>query len=61
MISCYNRQSNYGYDVSSASSSSSSVTPLEVVPNEALLTWETAGLSEDGADFLLKEADVALK
>lgn len=61
MISCYNRQSNVGYSVSSASSSSSSVTPLEVVPNEALLSWETAGLAEAGADFLLKEADVALK
>ncbi len=61
MISCYNRQSNVGYSVSSASSSSSSITPLEVVPNEALLTWETAGLAEAGSDFLLKEADVALK
>ncbi len=61
MISCYNRQSNFGYDVSSASSSSSSVTPLDTVPNDALLTWETAGLAEDSSDFLLKEADVALK
>ncbi len=26
-----------------------------------LLTWETTGLEEDGADFLAKEADVALK
>lgn len=59
MISCYNRASNVGYNDSA--SSSSSITPINVVPDEALLTWETAGLSEDGADFLLKEADVALK
>lgn len=59
MISCYNRQSNIGYNDSA--SSMSSITPIDVVPNEALLTWETAGLAEDGADFLAKEADVALK
>lgn len=58
VISCYNRQSNIGYNESS--SSSSSITPLAVVPNEALLTWEATSLA-DGADFLLKEADVALK
>lgn len=59
MISCYNRQANIGYNDSA--SSASSITPIKVVPNEALLIWETAGLAEDGADFLLKEADVALK
>ena len=59
MISCYNRQANIGYNDSA--SSSSSITPIDVVPNEALLTWETAGLAEEGADFLAKEADVALK
>ncbi len=59
MISCYNRQSNIGYNDSA--SSSSSITPIEVVPNDALLTWAAAGLAEDGADFLEKEADVALK
>ena len=59
MISCYNRASNVGYNDSA--SSSSSITPINVVPDDALLTWETAGLSEDGADFLLKEDDVALK
>ena len=59
MISCYNRQSNMGYNDSA--SSLSSVTPLDVVPNDALLTWDAAGLAEDGADFLAKEADVALK
>lgn len=59
MISCYNRASNVGYNESS--SSSSSITPIDVVPDDALLMWETAGLAEDGADFLNKEADVALK
>ena len=59
MISCYNRASNIGYNDSA--SSSSSITPIEVVPDEALLTWQATGLSEDGSDFLAKEADVALK
>lgn len=59
MISCYNRASNIGYNESS--SSSASITPIDVVPDDALLTWETAGLTEDSADFLNKEADVALK
>ena len=59
MISCYNRASNIGHN--NAASSSSSITPIDVVPDEALLTWETTGLVENGADFLLKEADVALK
>ncbi|CCH00394.1 Phytanoyl-CoA dioxygenase domain-containing protein 1 [Fibrella aestuarina BUZ 2] len=58
IISCYNRQSNIGYNESS--SSSSSITPIDVVPNDALLTWEAASLADE-ADFLLKEADVALK
>jgi phytanoyl-CoA hydroxylase len=60
MISCYNRASNIGYN-DSAPSATSSITPIEVVPDEALLTWNTAGLSADNADFLAKEADVALK
>ena len=59
MISCYNRASNIGY--SDSASSSSSITPIEAVPDEALLTWQSAGLSEAEADFLAKEADVALK
>jgi phytanoyl-CoA hydroxylase len=59
MISCYNRQSNIGYNESS--SSSASITPIEVVPNDALLTWDAAGLLEEGAGFLSKEADVSLK
>jgi phytanoyl-CoA hydroxylase len=59
MISCYNRASNIGYNDSA--SADSSITPIDVVPDEALLTWETAGLSESGSDFLVKENDVALK
>jgi len=59
MISCYNRASNIGYNDSA--SSSSSVTPIDVVPDEALLIWETIGLVEEGADLLTKEADVTLK
>ncbi len=56
MISCYNRQSNVPYN----EKSTSCVTPLDVVPDEALLEWETSGL-QDAADFLSKEADVTLK
>ena len=59
MISCYNRASNIGYNDSA--SSSSSITPIDVVPDEALLTWDAAGLVEEGADFLTKETDVSLK
>ncbi|WP_080058413.1 phytanoyl-CoA dioxygenase family protein [Spirosoma aerolatum] len=59
MISCYNRQSNIGYNESS--SSSASITAIDVVPNDALLNWDAAGLVEEGAEFLSKEADVALK
>lgn len=59
MISCYNRQSNIGYNESS--SSSASITPIDVVSNEALLTWDAAGLVEERAGFLSKEADVSLK
>ncbi|MFD1875615.1 phytanoyl-CoA dioxygenase family protein [Hymenobacter bucti] len=59
MISCYNRASNIGYNDSA--SSNSSITPLETVPDDALLRREAHGMAEDGADFLRKEADVALK
>ena len=59
MISCYNRTANIGYNDSA--SSASSITPIQIVPDEALLTWETSGLAEEGADFLSKEADVSLK
>lgn len=59
MISCYNRSANIGYNESS--SASASITPIDVVPDDALMTRETNGLAEDGADFLSKEADVSLK
>lgn len=59
MISCYNRSSNIGYNESS--SSSASITPIDIVPDEALLTWNTVGLAEENAGFLIKEEDVALK
>jgi phytanoyl-CoA hydroxylase len=56
LISCYNRRSNIPYNEPSASST----IPLEAVPDEALLQWETKGLS-DSANFLEKEKDEALK
>jgi phytanoyl-CoA hydroxylase len=59
MISCYNRASNIGYNDSA--SAMSSITPIEVVPDDALLNWETSGLSEESSDFLAKENDQALK
>ena len=59
LISCYNRSTNIGYNESS--SLSASITPIEIVPDEALLTWDAAGLAESEADFLSKEADVSLK
>jgi phytanoyl-CoA hydroxylase len=59
MISCYNRSSNIGYNESS--SSSASITPIDLVPDEALLTWNTGGLAGKNAGFLVKEEDVALK
>ena len=56
LISCYNRKENMPYN----ESSSSSTVPLEAVPDEALLQWETKGLA-DSANFLEKEKDEALK
>ena len=59
MISCYNRASNPGYN--EPSDTQSNTTPIEVVPDDALLIWETSGLKEEEAAFLKKEEDVALK
>ncbi|MEP7279024.1 MAG: phytanoyl-CoA dioxygenase family protein [Bacteroidota bacterium] len=56
LISCYNRASNTPYNEPSASST----LPLQTVPDEALLQWETRGLG-DTANFLEKEKDEALK
>ncbi|HLY70647.1 MAG TPA: phytanoyl-CoA dioxygenase family protein [Puia sp.] len=56
LISCYNRKSNVPYN----EPSKSSTIPIEAVPDEALLEWETGGLQE-GSGFLEKEKDEALK
>ncbi|MBC7949985.1 MAG: phytanoyl-CoA dioxygenase family protein [Chitinophagaceae bacterium] len=56
LISCYNRASNIPYNEPSGSST----VPLEMVPDEALMTWEADGLG-DSANFLAKEKDEALK
>jgi phytanoyl-CoA hydroxylase len=56
MISVYNRASNIPYN----EPSQSSTVPLKTVPDDALLKWDTGGLS-DNASFLEKEKDQALK
>jgi ectoine hydroxylase-related dioxygenase (phytanoyl-CoA dioxygenase family) len=55
LISCYNLQSNLAY----AETSTSWKTPVQVVPDDAILNWKAGSLSE--ADFLKKENDPALK
>lgn len=55
IISCYCSQSNLAYNESSQSWK----VPVNTVPDEALLQWEAASLSD--ADFLKKENDPALK
>ena len=55
VISCYSLQSNLAYNETSTSWK----TPVDVVPDEAILSWEAASLSH--ADFLKKENDPALK
>ncbi len=57
LISCYNRQSNIPYN----EKSTSCITPIDVVPDEALLSWKTTGLGQTNTDFLTKETDAALK
>ena len=56
LISVYNRAGNIPYN----EPSKSSTVPLEAVPDEALLEWETKGILET-ANFLEKEKDEALK
>ena len=56
LISCYNRSHNIPYN----EPSHSSTIPLQVVPDEALLEWETMGIQGE-ANFLEKEKDEALK
>jgi phytanoyl-CoA hydroxylase len=56
LIAVYNRSSNVPYN----EPSQSSTVPIEPVPDEALMQWETGGLAES-ANFLEKEKDEALK
>ncbi len=56
LISCYNRQSNVPYNEPSGKST----IPIDVVPDDALLSRATQALSES-AVFLEKEKDEALK
>ena len=56
LISCYNRSGNIPYN----EPSHSSTIPLQAVPDEALLEWETEGIHSE-ANFLEKEKDEALK
>ncbi|MDP4285816.1 MAG: phytanoyl-CoA dioxygenase family protein [Bacteroidota bacterium] len=56
LISVYNRAANIPYNEPSGSST----VPIEVVPDEALLTWDTGEL-QDSNNFLEKEKDEALK
>ena len=55
IISCYSSQSNLAYNETSTSWK----TPIEMVPDEAILEWKADSLSQ--ADFLKKENDPALK
>ena len=55
IISCYCSQSNLAYN----ESSSSWKEPIKVVPNDAILNWESEPMSK--VDFLKKENDPALK
>ena len=55
VISCYSSQSNLAYQESSTSWK----IPVDIVPDEAILTWKAASLAD--ADFLKKENDPALK
>jgi ectoine hydroxylase-related dioxygenase (phytanoyl-CoA dioxygenase family) len=55
IISCYSSQSNLAYNENSTSWK----VPIQVVPDEAILNWESESLSQ--ADFLKKENDPALK
>ncbi|MBL4678485.1 MAG: phytanoyl-CoA dioxygenase family protein [Mucilaginibacter sp.] len=55
IISCYSLQSNLAYNEKSTSWR----TPIEIVPDEAILNWKASSLSDN--DFLAKENDPALK
>lgn len=55
IISCFNSQSNIAYNETSTAWKK----PIEMVPDDAILNWDAAPLSQ--ADFLKKENDPALK
>ena len=55
VISCYNLQSNLAYNETSTAYK----TPVDIVPNNAIVDWDADSLSN--ADFLKKENDPALK
>jgi len=55
IISCYSLQTNLAYNETSTSWK----TPVEVVPDEAIIEWESGSFAEN--DFLKKENDPALK
>jgi ectoine hydroxylase-related dioxygenase (phytanoyl-CoA dioxygenase family) len=57
LISVYNLQENTGYNEPNGSAT----TAVDVVPDEALLQWETGGIREAAAGFLEKDKDKALK
>jgi len=56
LIAVYNRAANIPYN----EPSQSSTVPVEIVPDEALLNWDTGSI-DDNANFLEKEKDEALK
>lgn len=56
LISVYNRAENIPYN----EPSQSSTIPVEIVPDEALLTWHADAIDEN-VNFLEKEKDEALK
>lgn len=56
LISCYNRSGNVPYN----ERSTSCTTPLQVVPDSALMEWEANSL-EESADFLQKEQAIIEK
>jgi len=57
LISCYNRQTNTGYNEPNGSAT----TAVRTLPDEALLEWTTDGIREETAGFLEKDKDQALK
>ncbi len=56
LISVYNRSANIPYN----EPSQSAIVPLEAVPDEALMEWQTENIGAN-ANFLEKEKDEALK